>query len=159
MSYKPVNTQTTFVDASIFLPDDDHQLRLKLTDSLRDFATGINTREIGQYYLNELLTGSMLFNTTNIQKPRSIYRKVINFGALPNTLSKPIAHGLTITKDYQFLKMYVVGNNSTGAPFYAITLPDRNSTITIDANNVNITTFADYSAYTNSAVVLEYSKA
>jgi hypothetical protein len=158
MSYKPVNTQTTFVDASIFLPDDEHQLRLKLTDSLRDYATGINTREIGQYYLNEIQTGGTLYSPTNAQKGRSLFRKTINFGVLPNAASKSVAHGITITSSFEFVKIDVVGNNPTGTPNFSVSIPDMNSTVMVDANNVIITTTVDYSAYTTCSVILEYVK-
>lgn len=159
MTYAPSNTQNTFVDSSLYLPDDPHQQTLKLTDSLRTYADGINTRTIGQYYFNEINTGSVL-SSNNPQKNRQLFRKVIDFGALPNSTSKPVHHGLTITNTFQFVKMIAVGNNpnATGTTPYAIAIPDTNSQLQLDPTDVIITTTADYSSYTNCYVILEYAK-
>lgn len=159
MTYKPSNSQNTFVDSSVFLPEDAHQQTLKLTDTLRSYSSGINSREIGQYYLNEINAGSTLFSS-NPQKNRPIYRKVVNFGALPNTSAKSVPHGIAIDSGYRFLKLYAVGTNpaATGATPYTISLADTNSTLTATLTDVVITTSADYSPYTECYVVLEYAK-
>ncbi len=161
MTFRPVNTNSIYVDASIFLPDDEHQLRLKLTDSLRDFATGINNREIGQYYTNEIQTGSTLYNAAANQKPRQVFRKVIDFGALPNAApSAPVPHGIAINSSFQILKLYAVGNNpnATGVTNFAVSIPDQNSTLNLTLTDIVITTTVNYSMYTKTAVVVEYSK-
>lgn len=160
MTYQPTNTVAPFVDETVYFPTDYEQFLLKLTDTYRDTATCVNLREIGAYEQQERVTGSTLFNATNIQRVRPVFRKVINFGALPNATSKSVAHGINVTSTFQFLKMYGVGNNpaATGATVYAVSIPNNESKIELTQTNVIVTTTANYSAFTVCAIVLEYVK-
>jgi len=160
MTYAPLDSEAPFIEENPFFPDEHSQFLLKLTDYTRSASTCINQREICAYVQNEILTGSTFFSVEQSGDVRPFYRKVINFGALPNATSKSVPHGISVGNTFQFLKILTVGNNpsATGTTPYAIALPDMNSTVKVTLTNVVITTTADYSAYTQCAVILEYVK-
>lgn len=170
-TYQPSNTLVSFVDESIFLPSDATQMRVKLTDSLRDYAIAINSRSIGYYDQQERITGNLLFNPLVLQKLRPGFRKTIDFGSLPNATTKRVAHGIAINSNFVFFKCWGVATNPNATPDpsatdqFAIPLPyssgtalNENIKLYISKTNVVIETAIDYSRFTKCAVVVEYIK-
>lgn len=91
---------------------------------------------------------------------KPLYRKVINFGALPNTTSKSVAHGISNID-------YIVDIRSTaalpGGDTMKLDVSDKDGlkfSVHISANNTNITvlTGSDRSVFTRCYVTLEYTK-
>ena len=107
------------------------------------------------YSTSETNTGQTWINN----KP--IYRKVINFGALPNTNGKSVAHGIS---NLDFITdIRILSKNPTYS--YYISIPYTNkSNVTyqiefyIDNTNIVITTGDNKSGYSNTYVILEYTK-
>jgi len=103
--------------------------------------------------LSEINTGRIWIDG----KP--IYRKVIDFGLLPNTASKNVAHGI-VTLD-KVINLYGISDNGT----YQIPIPHTNTaglnfsySTFVDQTNVNITTGgATHTAY-YAYITLEYTK-
>ena len=164
-TYDPIHTEAPFVEENPFFPSDFNQLVLKLTDYSRSVSTSINQREICAYVANEILTGSTLFSdedTSDVELSvlRPVYRKVIQFGPLPNATSKSVPHHIPVVNTYQFIKVLTVPNNpaATGATPYATPIPNATARVDITTTNIVITTTADYSAYTVCSVILEYVK-
>jgi hypothetical protein len=65
------------------------------------------------YETSEFINGQTFFSdpaltsqSAKTPMPRQVYRKVINFGALPNTAIKTAAHGITITAATTFTRIY-----------------------------------------------------
>lgn len=87
---------------------------------------------------------------------KPIFRKVINFGALPNTSAKSVAHGITGV-DF-ILHAYGGAALIAGSPI-SYPLPNSGTELKTDAVNVTVTTTANLAAYLVSYVVLEYTKA
>lgn len=92
---------------------------------------------------------------------KPIYRKVVDFGALPNTTSKTVAHGisnLSYITDLRgmccqggiFLSLPYIPKGSTSTYIYAVTLEivDTDIRLSCEANMSN------YSGY----IILEYTK-
>ena len=142
---------------------------VRLYQNLNQMALVLNTKDSAIYDLSEFLTGQVYFpdptlNSTTPQAPtqRQTYRLVINFGALPNTATKSVAHGLTIQGNWTFTRIYGVATNpSTGfipIPYASVTDAAHNVELYIDATNVNIKTGIDLTAYTICYVVIEYLK-
>jgi len=104
------------------------------------------------YSLSETLT-----NKEWLGQP--VYRKVINFGALPNNTTKNVAHGIagivfimTLTGiSYAVAAWGTIPSpaNSTGGSSYL--------TLSADAVNVSIKTSFNFSA-TPAYIIMEYTK-
>lgn len=166
-SSNPFNFQP---DVYLFPEDFNLDYSTKLRQYLNDIAIGLNAKENGFYIDNETPTAGLFiptFSNTTAQNInyRPMFRLVVDCGALPNTSTKSVAHGLTTTQTYSIVKIYG-GATDPGAstltealplPFASPTLSD-NISVTMDATNINITTGSDRTAYTRSYVVIEYIK-
>lgn len=137
------------------------------THSYNDIANVLNLKETGYYITTEILNSQVWFKQT-LSDPsaspfRNAYRIVINFGALPDTATKSVAHniqGLTAGV-MSWTKIYAVATDAAGngIPIPYIAHPaNHNIEINVDLTNVNIITLKDYSAFTTTYVVLEYLK-
>lgn len=90
---------------------------------------------------------------------RTIYRKVVNTGALPNNTTANVAHGITFGAGTRIISLlgYAHGGALTGLPL-PYSHPSANVSVTISWNttNISIGTNTDYTTYTSSYVILEY---
>jgi len=136
---------------------------------LYDISLALNTRESAYYPEIEFINGQLYFpnpalSSTTAQKPelRQVFRKVINFGQLPNTTSKTVAHNLSPTSTWSFTHIYGAASDTSGISYlplpYAHPTASSNIAVSVDATNVTITTGSDRTAYDTSYIVLEYIK-
>lgn len=93
-----------------------------------DFAT------FADYTLSEINTGIKWVDG------KTIYKKTINFGALPNSTVKGVAHG--ISNIYKVTGIEGIANNSTGGriPLPYISLGSASATTTVEGANVVVQT-------------------
>lgn len=153
------NNSSMLIPTSFIIPDDKNEMKIKLYQYLNNMAITINDKDSGIYQLEEFITCKKYFpNPTllptdpNFTEMRSSLRLMIDFGALPNTATKSVAHGIAVSNQYTWVGIKATATNTT-----ALTgIPVPNSWITIDATNVNITTPGDYSGYNICLVELEY---
>lgn len=163
---------------SIYDPDSMQQVE-KLNPEMKSFiissannynniANVLNVKETAYYITTELLNSQIWFKQAPLATPdqspfRNAYRLVVNFGALPNTATKSVAHniqGLTAGV-MSWTKIYGVATDAAGNGIpipYASGTANNNIEIWADLTNVNIKTLANYSGYTTTYVVLEYLK-
>ena len=111
----------------------------------------------GQYFSSPALSSA----TPQNPALRGVFRKVINFGALPNTGIKSVAHNIDPTASFSFTRIYGCSTNPSTSyiplPYASPTLAN-NIELNADATNVNVTTGSDRTAYTITYIVLEYIK-
>ncbi len=144
------------------------ELLVRLYQNLNTIAITLNKKESALYPLAEFITGQSFFpdpslSSTTTQAPteRQVFRKVINFGALPNATSKTAAHGLTITSTYSLTRLYGGATDPSTAfiPLpYASPTAANNIELSMDATNVTVTTGSDRTAFTTCYIVIEYLK-
>lgn len=82
---------------------------------------------------------------TDSSGSRAVFRKVVDFGALPNTTTKNVAHGESVDPDLATGTIYA--NDGTTA----LTL-----TPSLTATNISLTTTSDLSSYANAIAIIEY---
>lgn len=144
-------------------------LIVRLTDYVNAINLVLNNKESSFFSMEEFLNSQQFFpsislSSTSAQSPtyRQVFRKVINFGALPNTASKSVAHGITITPGYSFTHIYGAATNTARTSFiplpYASPTLANNIEVEVTNANVVITTGSDRTSYTTSYIVLEYIK-
>lgn len=144
--------------------DDSKQF---LTESLKEISNAINQREIGFYLDEELLTGKSFFPGTTApgNNPgvfRSILRKVVDFGALPNTNIKSVPHGILFDINFSLIQIWGAATNpitfqAIPIPYTEVQVPALgNIQLTMDSTNVNIVTASNRSAFTRCFVIIEY---
>ncbi len=149
---------------TFIIPEDEEQKDLKIRQYLNDIATATNSKDSGIYDGIETVTGQKflpIFSTeTNANATyRGVLRKVIDFGALPNSGVKNIAHGITFTNDQSVTKLYagatIPGSSWIPIPFASPTL-NLNISLEMDATNIIITTGIDRTTFTRCFVVVEF---
>lgn len=145
------------------------EILIRLYQNLNRLSLAVNTREAALYPLQEFVTGQVFFpnpslNSSSATTPvfRPTYRKVINFGALPNAGTKSVAHNIPITSGYTFTHIYgaasdTTGNNYIPLPYASPTLVN-NIELNVDATNINIITGSNRSNFTVTYVIVEYLK-
>ena len=110
--------------------------------------------EDNNYSTDEKLTGKYWIDG----KP--IYRKVIDFGPLPNTTTKGVAHGISNLS--QIITLYGISYSPMNSSWY--TVPAANSVSTYcfalwcDRTNVSVKTGDDRTYQTPTYIILEYTK-
>ncbi len=143
------------------IPDKWEEARSFIVEQLKKITNSLNVKEIGFYLEEELLSGKQFIpGTENPQEFRSIFRKLIDFGSLPNAGIKSVPHGITVDNRFTLIHLYAsatdpVGLKALSIPF-ASPIINQNIKLDMDAVNVNITTAIDYSSYTRTFIVLEY---
>lgn len=148
-------------------PGQMQELFVRLYQNLNNMSLSLNARDAGYYDTQQYLNSQVFFpnpalNSSTATTPtyRSVFRKVINFGALPNTGTKSVAHGIVCSAATSFTRIYgaasdPVGFNYIPLPYASPTLAN-NISIDVDATNVTITTGSNRTAFTITYVVLEY---
>lgn len=110
----------------------------------------------GNYSTSETFTGKYWIDG------KEIYRKVINFGALPNNTTKLVSHG--ISNIGSIINLHGVAYSSTEnaylpLPYVAQTVQNTYlTTIFLQGSAVTARTYTDLSSY-DAKIILEYTKA
>lgn len=143
------------------------ELLVRLYQNINNISIALNLKDSGYYVLEEFVNGQLFFPnpaltsaTSQTPQYRQVFRSLVNFGVLPNTGTKSVAHNLVITSGFSFTRIYATATEPSTSfiPIpYASTTGD-NIEISVDATNVTITTLSDRTNYTTTYVVLEYIK-
>jgi len=172
MSYNPTSNFGNFLPTSYIFPIDSEQLRISLTQIYTNLTYAINSKDTGYYVLDEFACGQVYFpSSTSLSGKtstfREVFRKIIDFGTLPNNTTKSVAHGIATNQNFVFTRIYATAtysgvstiNSAIPIPYINVASPSDSVQINVDATNINITTTtANYVNYTRCYVVLEYVK-
>lgn len=121
-----------------------------------------NLKDTGYYLTNEFVTSQLFFNVNNdFNNMRPIYRIVVVFGALPNSSTKSVPHGIdNLGTTWSIVRLDCCSTlpNTTAIHIPGFDPSDITKPINIwvDPVNVNIQTTSNMSAYTITWVVIEY---
>ena len=146
------------------IPEKWEESRPFLVEQLKGLANAVNIRQIGWFLDEELISGKQFIPSPNTtggsDQFRTILRKVIDFGQLPNAGTKSVAHGITVDIYFTLMNLYISATDPINFLSFGLQNWDITGTSSIilnmDATNINVTTTADYSDYTRSYVVVEY---
>jgi hypothetical protein len=145
------------------------ELLVRLAQNINRVNILVNNKDTGLYDTSEFVNSQQFFpnpalNSSTSQYPalRNVFRKVINFGALPNATTTSVAHGIVCTSLVTFTRIYGCASDPTTSfiplPYASCTNVAHNVELNADGTNVNITTGTNRSAYTTTYVILEYLK-
>ncbi len=150
--------------------DEFKEFLVRLRQNTEKIAVAVNFRDAG-YYIEELFNcGQVYFpnkalSSSTPQEPtyRAVYRKVVDFGALPNAGAKSVAHGIpNIDAQVTFSRIYATASDPIGLTYIPIpnfSVAGANQVdISVGVTNVTITTNFNATAYTRVLIVLEYFK-
>jgi len=151
------NYDSPYVDSAIWLPEDDAQRMIRMTDLFNQFSNAINLREIGVYENSESITGEQWGppNLTN-QERLVPFRKVLG-GNITGSGTTTVPHG--ITNLLFCTRIYGTAVNSGTTPTTFIPLPQSApDDVNIVVNQTNILVKAATNTYNGYPflVILEY---
>lgn len=170
----PTNSDFPFLPIEFQLPNNPDDYRDVIAERERSTADILNVKETALYETTELLTAQQWFVTGDNQEKRYTYRKVIDFGGLPNAATKAIVHNIPVRAagttgvgdpGTLFTKIYGVATHPTNTDPAIKSLPLPYVDPLVLANgiglyvtdtNVVVFTAIDYSAFTTTYIVLEY---
>jgi hypothetical protein len=115
-------------------------------------AVPVSSQMINNYSTSETVTNGKWIND------KIIYRKVINFGTMPNATSRSVAHGISNLE--QIVTLYGISGVNGGASIpNAKDFPTGSHVrLKVDMTNITMVTEYDLSSITTSYVIIEYTK-
>jgi hypothetical protein len=165
---------TTFIWEIQQIQSSDFDPKLKdtlvrLYQNLNQMQIILNGKDSAIYTTEEFINGQLYFpnpllasSSSTTPTERQVFRKVIEFGPLPNNTSISMPHNIEINSTFSLTRLYGASTNSTVTsliplPFASPTAADN---IQLEATNTNIviTTGKDQTAYTTTYIVIEYLK-
>ncbi len=143
-------------------PDNWEEFQEMFSREYPKLIDAINSKEGALYLPQELATFQRYFDEADPQNTKNVYRKVIIFGALPNTAAKRVQHNISVTSIVRMTRIYGTANDPSNIlfiplPFSSPTLVN-NVTLEVDETDIIITTGADFSNYRVTTIVVEYTK-
>lgn len=161
MSFEPANSIQSFIPNDLIVPDDYEDAQIILTDHFRRSTEALNLKEIGDYQDVEIVNGQRWFIPDDNQNFRYGSRKVIDFGTLPNAGTGSVAHGINVTANTRFTRIYGTASDPSTRfipiPYVNVATPGDGVELDVDATNVNITTTtANYVGFTDTYVIIEW---
>ena len=171
-SYGAFNPTTDVLDVSQLYSIDVNstefkELLVRLYLNVNRINILSNLKDTGYYDTNEFVNSQQYFpnpalssTTSTMPTFRPVYRKVINFGVLPNTGTKTVPHGIVVTAATSATRIYAAASDQTGFNYipipYASPTLANNIELSMNATNVTITTGSNRSNFTVCYVVLEF---
>ncbi len=141
-----------------------------LQQNINNISNVLNMKTSGSHPLGvEFVTGNTYFpnpsysSSTDVNPvERPEFSVTIDFGSLPNTATKSVAHGITINSNTVFTRADIMATDTTA--FKSIKIPYSSTTaadiieFNIDSANINIITGKDMTSYDKTIVTLYYLK-
>lgn len=146
------------------------ELLVRLYQQVNNIALSLNVKDSARYHTGEFVNGQVFFpnpaldsTSTTTPTERQVYRKVINFGALPGAgVTKPMPHGLAMNSGFTFTRIYGAASNTAGNLYiplpYASSGLNNGVELWVDANDIRIRAQDNRAAYTVCYIVIEYLK-
>lgn len=142
---------------SVDLSEDSKEMRFDINDLYQSIASAVNNKIGGLYVPEEKINSEQYFDADNPQKLKQVYRMTIDFGALPNTGSKSVSHNIPgWNSAYRLTSAW--GGATDPINLEALPIPNDGIFLKNNSTTVTVTTTSDFSAFTASTIVLEYTK-
>lgn len=157
-----------------------NEFLVHLSRIVNELSLLTNIKDTGYYVEEEFVCGQAYFPLPALTVPipasgqypilRQVFRKVIDFGALPNNGTTSVAHNITTMPvdgatnypGFTFTRIYAAASDTTNEDY--IMLPyvagSNGTAVSLDVDNTNviITTTDNKSVFNVTYVVLEYIK-
>lgn len=143
-----------YIEQNFIIPSpNDPDFVVKLTQYLRDIAKELRYKQTITQTLSEQIVGQ--------ESGRTIFGKQIDFGALPNGANKCVPHGIIVTPEFRWRKIYAIAQQPDGVGFtipFAGCTADGTVNIYCTDTNVCIQACGNRSSFSIVTIFLEYIK-
>lgn len=145
------------------------ELLIRLYQQVGNIAMAINGKDTGIYDTSEFVCGQTFFPNPNPiagqpNKERQVYRKVINYGTLPNAGTLGIPHNIDVgVAGFTITRLYGAATDPTHRLYfplpYVANSKDEPIALWATATDVYTDTYAtDRTDFTITYIVIEYLK-
>jgi len=148
-----MNSQDNYLASKVLYTKNQEDLLFSLLTNFNKTVDIINIKPIG-IYSNTISPTSEKWYINATSEEQSISFITIDCGALPNTGTSMIPHGIPIVTGYKIIHFY--GTATDPINLRTISLDNKKLDVIIDQTNINITTLEDLSAYTESHIIIKY---
>ena len=136
-------------------------IRLVMNANKQNIA--INGKDTGIYDVLETITGQTYFQAAGKTTQRATYRKVIDYGTLPNAAQLGVDHGITNVAGFSITRIYGAATDPTHRLYfplpYVANSKDEPIALWATSDKVWTDTFAtDRSDFTKTYIIVEYLK-
>lgn len=153
---------------------------VQLSYVTNQLALLLNIKDTGYYVDQEFVCGQLYFPNPaltvvtpasgQVAANRQVYRKVVNCGALPNSITKTIAHGIDVLAadgatnyaGFTFTRIYGTASDSATRDYiplpYVAGVNGAAVSLEVNETNIFIGTADDKTNFNTCYVVLEYLK-
>lgn len=171
MSSSFPDTISNFIPETHIFPSDDFpQYDVKLRQYLNRIASSVNRKDSGLYTDEEVVTGQQFIPIFDSDKTRNltyrdVYRKVIDIGALPDSTTKSVPHGISTTENFSIVKFYGAATDpgvstltrAIPIPFTNTSPPSDEVRLEMDATDILVITRTNnFIDFIRCFVVVEY---
>src|ERR1700742_4253207 len=111
------------------------EILVRLYQNINLIALTLNTKDTGIYTTDEFVCGQLYFPDPSLSSAssttaiaRNVYRKVINFGSLPNSGLKSVLHDIPVTSGFTFTRIYGATSDTTGLTYLPLPYVDSAGT-------------------------------
>ena len=134
------------------------QLIHNLYTNVNNIILALNQKPNGIILNIETLSGKFYYNpnSNDPQKLRPSYIKIVDCGTLPDNTTTQTAHAIDWDENYTFISISGAATNPTGLE--SVPLPNSDITVSVDSDEILITTTTDFSDFTRTYITLEYIK-
>lgn len=129
------------------VPEKWEEARAFFVEQLKKISQAVNDREIGFFQETQIITGKQFPKLNGQEEFRTVFRKIINSGALIAGANPPIAHGITFNNQFTLIDLWVAATDAASASIIT------NANVIMDATNITITSPA---VYAKSYIIIEY---
>ncbi len=141
---------------SVEISDDPKDMRNEINDLYQSIASSVNNKVGGLYVPIEKINSEQYFDSSNVQRLRNVYRMTVDFGALPNATTKSVNHNIQWNSSFRLTAAW--GASTDPVAKEAVPIPNEGIFLKINSTSVIITTTSDFSSFTDTTVVIEYTK-
>jgi hypothetical protein len=155
----------TFVPVYNTIPDQWVDAKPFFVEVLKKMSNAINIRTIGWLLDEELLSGQSFIPGATIpgNNPgqfRSVLRKVVDCGTLPNAGTSSTPHGIQYDSNFTLINLWAVATDPINLQSFVIphatVVPANTVQIFLDNVNINISDLINYSTFTRVFCFIEY---
>jgi len=121
----------------------------------QNIVDAVNSKGGGLYVPEESATFQKYFDSVDPQSTKNVYRKVVDFGALPNNATKRVQHNVELTSTARLTNLYGASTDPSSISFRPLA---PGTELAADVTDIIVTTTSDLSNYRETTVVMEYTK-
>lgn len=156
----------TFLPLYDVIPEKWEDARPFLIETLKRISYAVNVREVGSFLDQEVVTGMQFIPGVNDSPStvpseyRDVLRMVVPLPPLPDSTSlPPVPHNIAYDSNFSLINLWLAASDPVGLTSFSVqywSVAAGDIKISLDSENILVSTQSDYSNYTVNYAIIEY---